>query len=195
MLFIQLTGLSGSGKSTIANGAKEQLQKRGYRVEVLDGDEFRKHLCRDLGFSKADRNENVRRLGIVGSLLAKNGIIAIMAAINPYEEIRQELLQLDCTVLTVWIRCDIDTLIERDPKGLYKRALYKDAHPDKVLNLTGMSDPYEEPSKPDLVVNTNEEEIFESTMKFVDFVCDKLEGNISKVYTRIAEAEGSPDCP
>jgi adenylylsulfate kinase len=154
MLFIQLTGLSGSGKSTIANGVKKLLQSNGYCVEVVDGDVYRKKICSDLGFSRIDRHENIRRLGFVSNRFAENGIIAILAAINPYEEIRKELLLYGGHVKTVWINCDMDTLVKRDDKQLYKRAMLPDEHPDKIKNLTGVNDPYELPQNPDLVIDT-----------------------------------------
>jgi adenylylsulfate kinase len=155
MIFIQLTGLSGSGKSTIANAVKELLRTRGYVIEVIDGDIYRKKLCPDLGFSKEDRNENIRRLGFVANLLASNGVISILAAINPYEEIRKELLKYGGHVKTVWINCDIKTLMERDTKQLYKKAFLPEGHPDKIHNLTGINDPFEIPPEPDLVIDTH----------------------------------------
>jgi adenylylsulfate kinase len=175
MILIQLTGLSGSGKSTIANNAKKILRNKGFRVEVIDGDEYREHLCKGLGFSKTDRNENIRRLGFVGSLLARNGVIAILAAINPYEDIRIELKNRYPNVRTVWIDCDLQTLIARDTKGIYKRALYSNDHPDKIFNLTGVNDPYEAPTNPDLAIHTNLEETGESTHKLVQFILMQLQ--------------------
>jgi adenylylsulfate kinase len=155
MIFIQLTGLSGSGKSTIANAVKELLQKTGHAVEVIDGDVYRKKLCPDLGFSKEDRNENIRRLGFVANLLATHGVITILAAINPYEEIRKELSNYGQHVKTVWINCDIETLMKRDTKQLYKKAFLPNGHPDKIYNLTGINDPFDDPVKPDLVIDTH----------------------------------------
>ena len=98
--------------------------------------------------------ENIRRLGFVSNRFAENGIIAILAAINPYEEIRKELLLYGGHVKTVWINCDMDTLVKRDDKQLYKRAMLPDEHPDKIKNLTGVNDPYELPQNPDLVIDT-----------------------------------------
>jgi adenylylsulfate kinase len=158
MLFIQLTGLSGSGKSTIANGVKKLLQSNGYRVEVIDGDVYRKKICPDLGFSRTDRHKNIRRLGFISNKFAEHGIISILAAINPYEEIRKELLLYGRHVKTVWINCDMDTLVKRDNKQLYKRAMLPDDHPDKIKNLTGVNDPYELPENPDLVIDTAAED-------------------------------------
>lgn len=173
MLFIQLTGLSGSGKSTIANGAKKLLLDKGFRVEVIDGDIYRKILCNDLGFSKEDRHENIRRLGFVSNLLATNGIIAILAAINPYEEIRRVLAGYGSHVKTVWIHCDLDTLIKRDTKGLYKKAMLPDDHPDKIINLTGINDPYEAPPSPDLLIDTSTQSEDGSIKKLFDFIIEE----------------------
>ena len=145
MIFIQFTGLSGAGKSTIAQFAKKQMEKEGFKIEVIDADIYRPALCPDLGFSKEDRMENIRRLGFVANLLAKNGIITILAAINPYEGVREELKSKGTKVKTVWINCSLDTLIKRDTKGLYGKAKLPDGHPDKIYNLTGVNDIYEQP--------------------------------------------------
>jgi adenylylsulfate kinase len=170
MLFIQLTGLSGSGKSTIANGVKSLLDNNGYPVEVVDGDIYRKKLCPDLGFSKEDRNENIRRLGFVSNRFAANGVISILAAINPYEEIRKELALYGPHVKTIWIDCGIDILIKRDTKHLYKKAMLPQDHPEKLNNLTGINDPYETPKNPDLVINTGLESEQASIDKLFEFI-------------------------
>lgn len=170
MIFVQLTGLSGAGKSTIANGTKELLVKQKYRTEVIDADVYRKMLCPELGFSKEDRNENIRRLGFVANLLSANQVITILAAINPYEKIRQELCAYGPHVKIVWIDCDINTLIKRDTKLLYAKAMLPDGHPDKIYNLTGINDPFEPPGKPDLIIHTNKDQIHESVKKLFDFI-------------------------
>jgi adenylylsulfate kinase len=174
MLLIQLTGLSGSGKSTIANGVKRLLANKGLQVEVVDGDIYRKQLCPDLGFSKEDRNENIRRLGFVSNRFTVNGVISILAAINPYEEIRNELSLYGPHVKTVWIHCDIDTLIKRDTKQLYKKAMLPDGHPDKIKNLTGVNDPYEAPVSPDLVINTGVETEEDSINMLTEFIIEEM---------------------
>ncbi len=176
MLFIQLTGLSGSGKSTIADGVKVLLQSSGFRVEVIDGDVYRKKLCPDLGFSKKDRNENIRRLGFVSSKFAENGVISILAVINPYEEIRKELSLYGPHVKTVWINCDLEILIKRDTKQLYKKAMLPDDHPDKIRNLTGINDPYEPPKNADLVINTTIESEDKSIKIFFDYIIQNING-------------------
>ena len=174
MIFLQFTGLSGSGKSTIAAGVKEQMEALGYRLEVIDADIYRPILCRDLGYSKNDRKENIRRLGFVGKLLARNGIISIMAAINPYDEVRLELADNSVPVKTVWINCSLETLIERDTKGLYEKAFLPDEDPRKLKNLTGVNDPFEIPSFPDLVVQTDRETINQSVKSVVDFLIREI---------------------
>jgi len=175
MLFIQLTGLSGSGKSTIANGVKDLLEKGNYQTEVIDGDHYRKILCPDLGYSKDDRNENIRRLGFVANLLATHGVISILAAINPYDEIRRELKAYGPQVLTVWIKCDMDTLIKRDTKQLYKKAFLPEGHPEKISNLTGVNDPYEVPTNPDLIIRTDLESQEKSIETLYEFILAKIQ--------------------
>lgn len=170
MILIQLTGLSGAGKSTIAHGVKTKLESLGHAVEVIDGDEYRKSLCKDLGFSRADRNENIRRLGFVGCKLVQFKVIVILAAINPYEEVRKELKQRSPAVKTVWVDCDLDTLRQRDTKGLYYRAFLDDGHKDKLRNLTGVNDPYEIPEDADLILHTNRETEEESMQKLFDYI-------------------------
>lgn len=174
MLFIQMTGLSGAGKSTVANAAKLKLEELGYAVEIIDGDEYRKSLCSDLGFSKKDRNENIRRLGFVGKVLARNGVITFMAAINPYDEVRKELMKGDPRVKVVYVKCDIPTLCKRDPKGLYKRALLPDGDPQKINNFTGISDPYEMPENPDFVLETMNESVDVSADKLVKYILSEI---------------------
>ncbi|MCW3090476.1 MAG: adenylylsulfate kinase ApsK [Ferruginibacter sp.] len=175
MLFIQLTGLSGVGKTTLAYLAKNKLMERGYQVEVIDGDEYRKLLCTDLTFSKKDRIENIRRLGIVSHLLSRNNIISILAAINPYECMRQELINYGKNVKTVWLNCDLEILIERDVKGLYKRAMLPDYDPQKVYNFTGITDPYECPVNADLSIDTGIAPIETNAKIFVDFILSEIE--------------------
>jgi adenylyl-sulfate kinase len=146
------TGLSGAGKSTLANLAAEELRGRGHRVEVLDGDEVRTNLSKGLGFSKEDRDTNIRRIGYVCKLLARNGVIAISAAISPYREIRDEVRAQHERFFEVYVKCPLDTLVERDVKGLYRKALR-----GEIGNFTGVSDPYEEPFTPELVIESHRE--------------------------------------
>ena len=173
-MIIQFCGLSGSGKSTIAGRVKEVLNREGIRVEVIDGDEYRRVLCPDLGFSKQDRNQNIRRLGFVASKLSAFDIVAIICAINPYEEIRQEIKDNYPNVKTIFINCNLETLVQRDTKGLYHKALLPDGHPEKITNLTGINDPFELPDKPDLTLDTACESIDESVAKLSEFIVDAL---------------------
>jgi adenylylsulfate kinase len=156
------TGLSGAGKSTLANLAAEELRKRAHRVEILDGDEVRTNLSKGLGFSKEDRDINIRRIGYVCNLLARNGVIAISAAISPYREVRDEVRGLHQRFFEVFVRCTIDKLVERDVKGLYKKALA-----GEIKHFTGVSDPYEEPIKPELIVDSSTETVDESLGKLL----------------------------
>ena len=153
-MIIQLCGLSGAGKSTLSGMVKKRLQDYGIPAEIIDGDDYRKMLCRDLGFSKADRCENLRRLGFVASKLSAHGIVAIISAINPYNEIRAELASSYKDVQTVFVDCPVPSLIQRDTKGLYAKALLPDDHRDKIFNLTGINDPFDIPTNPDLYINT-----------------------------------------
>lgn len=150
------------------------LTDLGHRVELLDGDEYRRHLCRDLGFSRADRIENIRRLGFVGQAFARQGIIAILAAINPYREARQALQTGSDRVRTVYVACPLNVLEQRDPKSLYHRARLPESHPEHIPHFTGISDPYEAPEHPDLILHTDRESPEESAVKLADFILREL---------------------
>jgi len=173
-LFIQMTGLSGAGKSTLSQIVARALRKKGHKVEIIDGDEYRLELCKDLGFSKEDRNTNIRRLSFVGNLLTRNNVITIMAAINPYEQVREELKKKYDDVIIVYIKCDIRILEDRDPKDLYRRAKLPNDHPEKINNFTGISDPFEEPKKPDLIIETDKTSVEESSDKLEKFIIEKM---------------------
>ena len=174
-IFIQMTGMSGAGKSTIAFGVQRVLKEMGHNIEVIDGDEYRNGLCSDLGFSKEDRNTNIRRLSFVGKVLSRNNVICIMSAINPYDDIRREVKENNPLEKTVFVDCDIETLVGRDPKGLYRRALLPDGDPDKIHNFTGISDPFESPVNADLIINTKEESVEESIRKLISFIFKNTE--------------------
>jgi len=165
-----MTGMSGAGKSTLASNVADRLRGKGYKVEVIDGDEYREGLCSDLGFSMEDRNTNIRRLGFVGNVLARNNVISIIAAINPYDGIREELSKRYGGTKTVYVKCNLKTLKDRDTKGLYRRALLPDGDPDKVYNFTGISDPFEAPESPDLLIETDLELLNESAQKLEEFI-------------------------
>jgi adenylylsulfate kinase len=169
MLLLQMTGLSGAGKTTLANKVQQLLEQHSLNIEIIDGDVYRKTLCKDLGFSKEDRCENIRRLGNLAFTCVKKGSIAIVAAINPFEEVRNELKE-KYGAMTVWIKCDIGILLKRDPKGLYRRTSLPDGHPEKIVNLTGINDTYETPVSPDLIIDTGSETEDESAGKLYQFI-------------------------
>jgi adenylyl-sulfate kinase len=151
------TGLSGAGKTTISDRVERALRDRGLPVEVLDGDVVRTNLSKGLGFSKEDRDENIRRIGFVSHLLTRNGVAVIVAAISPYREVRDELRNRIGRFVEVYVECPLETLVERDVKGLYKKALA-----GEIANFTGVSDPYEAPLNPEVVVRTDRETVEES---------------------------------
>jgi adenylyl-sulfate kinase len=149
---VWFTGMSGAGKSTISALLERRLRALGAKVEVLDGDVVRTHLSKGLGFSKEDRDENIRRIGFVCELLARNGVIAIAAAISPYRAVREEVRGKIPNFVEVYVECPVETLAERDVKGLYKKALA-----GEIGQFTGISDPYEAPLHPEVTVNSARE--------------------------------------
>ena len=142
---VWFTGLSGAGKSTIAGLVEQELRARGYKVEVLDGDVVRTHLSKGLGFSREDRDTNIRRIGWVCQVLTRNDVVAIAAAISPYRAVRDEVRAQIGRFVEVYVDCPIERLAERDVKGLYKQALA-----GEIANFTGISDPYEPPVNPEV---------------------------------------------
>lgn len=149
---IWLTGLSGSGKSTLAGALAEYLDGYALSYELLDGDVIREGICRGLGFSKEDRDENIRRIGCLARLLNRHNIISIVAAISPYRQARAEVRKQIPRFLEVHVDCPLDTLVQRDVKGLYHRALA-----GQLDHFTGISDPYEMPVDPDVYVNSGKQ--------------------------------------
>ena len=147
-----LTGMSGAGKTTISNLIGERLRSRGVRVEVLDGDVVRRHLSKGLGFTREDRNENIRRIGFVCELLSRNGVIAITAAISPYRAAREEIRSRIPYFVEVYVECPVEILCQRDVKGLYVKALA-----GEISHFTGISDPYEPPLTPDVTIHSSQE--------------------------------------
>ena len=152
------TGLSGSGKTTLAMAIERELRARGtWHVQRLDGDVIREDLTRDLGFSKEDRDENIRRVTFVAELLSKNGVATTCSFISPYREARATARERCYNFIEVYTECPLETLIERDPKGMYKKALA-----GEITGFTGIDDPYEEPETPEIVVHTGQETVEES---------------------------------
>jgi adenylyl-sulfate kinase len=143
------TGMSGAGKSTLSHALAQRLRECGAKVELLDGDVVRTHLSKGLGFSKEDRDENIRRIGFVCELLSRNGVIAIVAAISPYRAVREEVRARIANFIEVHVDCPLEVLAARDVKGLYKKALA-----GEIPNFTGVSDPYEPPLTPEITVNS-----------------------------------------
>jgi adenylylsulfate kinase len=154
------TGLSGAGKSTLSEAIAQRIQQHGRNVEILDGDVVRTHLSKGLGFSREDRDTNIKRIAFVCSLLTRNGAICISAAIAPYREAREWARQEIGNFVEVYVKCPIDVCRERDVKGLYKLV-----DEGKIKNFTGVDDPYEEPERPELVVETDKETLDESVQR------------------------------
>ncbi len=164
------TGLSGSGKSTIANELEYLLNKKGYHTYLLDGDNIREGLNKDLGFSKEDREENIRRIAQVAKLFVDAGIITITAFISPFEKSRnlaKEIIKKE-NFVEIFIDTPIEICIKRDPKGLYKKALSK-----KIKNFTGIDSPYEKPLNPNIKITTHKEDINQSINKIINYLKEK----------------------
>ncbi|UQZ45959.1 adenylyl-sulfate kinase [Bacillus sp. PK3-037] len=166
-----LTGLSGSGKSTIANAAARELFEQGYQVIVLDGDNIRHGLNKDLGFSDEDRKENIRRIGEVAKLFVQQGTIVITAFISPFREDRDQVRELveAGEFNEVYIKCDLDICEQRDPKGLYKKA-----RNGEIPFFTGIDSPYEEPEAPELVLDSGQYDREECKNQLIEFVKQQL---------------------
>lgn len=162
---VWLTGLSGAGKSTIAELLERELRARGRLVEVLDGDVVRTHLSKGLGFSREDRDTNILRIGWVCEVLSRNGVIAIAAAIAPYRDAREQVRARIDRFVEVYVNCPLDTCIDRDVKGLYKRALA-----GEIPSFTGVSDPYEPPRTPEIEVRTETEPVEASAARILSYL-------------------------
>lgn len=167
---VWFTGLSASGKSTIAHAVEKELYDKGIRTYVLDGDNVRHGLNSNLGFSPEDRKENIRRIGEVAKLMADAGIVVFTAFISPYREDRDIVRRLfeGDHFIEVFVKCSLEECERRDPKGLYKKA-----RAGIIKNYTGISSPYEEPLAPELVVDTEHLTIEESVNQVIDFLCEK----------------------
>lgn len=159
---IWFTGLSGAGKSTLSERLAPLLRERGHRVEILDGDIIRTNLSKGLGFSKEDRDANIQRIAFVAHLLARNGVVVITAAISPYVESREKARALIGDFVEIYAQCSLEELTRRDVKGLYAKALR-----GEIANFTGVSDPYEAPEKPEVLIDSATETVDESLAKIV----------------------------
>ena len=162
---VWFTGFSGAGKSTIADALTKKLKSEGYQLEVLDGDEIRENLTKDLGFSKEDRDTNIRRIGFVAKLLARNGVIVLVPVISPYRAIREEMRTNIDNFLEVFVNAPLSVCEDRDVKGLYKQV-----RAGKIKQFTGIDDPYEPPTNPEVECRTDLEELSQS----VDKIFNKL---------------------
>lgn len=159
--------MSGAGKSTLSRLLEQRLRSHGARVELLDGDEVREYLSKGLGFSKQDRDTNIRRIGFVCQLLSRNGVVAIAAAISPYREVREEVRSRIANFVEVYMECPVEVLAERDVKGLYKKALA-----GEISNFTGVTDPYEPPVDPEVTIDSSKE---------------TPEGSVDRIWTALEE--------
>ena len=173
---IWLTGLPGSGKTSIARIVAQKLQNKGLKVEILDGDEVRQWLSPTEGFTREDRERHLRRVAYVAKLLARNGVIVLCSFVSPYRKIRKEIRKIiedeGITFIEIYVKCSLEECIRRDPKGLYKKALR-----GEIKYVTGIDDPYEEPENPDLILNSevrsaeeNAEILFRNTQEIIKFL-------------------------
>jgi adenylyl-sulfate kinase len=191
-IVIWLTGLSGAGKTTLAAALRSELAAAGLRVEALDGDEVRENLSRGLGFSKEDRDTNVRRIGFVARLLARNGVIVLASAISPYrqsrDDVRQSVESDGAGFVEVFVRAPLGVLVERDVKGLYKKALA-----GEIKNFTGISDPYEAPLAADVLVDSSLETVEESAARVLDHLLEigALAGRVAPATITASAAEAA----
>ena len=159
---VWMTGLSGSGKTTIAHQLERELVARGRSVEVLDGDVVRTHLSKGLGFSREDRDTNILRIAFVCALLTKHGVATISAAISPYAEARRQAREMIGDFVEVYVSCSLDEVMRRDVKGLYAKAIS-----GEIQHFTGISDPYEAPESAEVVVETDRESVEESVARIL----------------------------
>jgi len=164
-MVIWLTGLSSAGKSTLGENILDRLRAAGHKAELLDGDIFRGHLSRDLGFTKKDRDENVRRIGFVAELLAKNGIVVIVSAISPFRATRDEVRSLIPGFVEVYVNAPIEVCERRDVKGLYRKA-----RAGQLREFSGVDSPYEAPLRPEIECRTDLETVEESVQKVLQYI-------------------------
>ena len=157
---VWFTGLPCSGKSTIAKAVAEELKQKGLRAEMLDADIIREHLWKELGYSKEDRDENIRRAAYLAHILTRNGVAVLTSFISPYKELRDYARKQIGDFLEVYVKCPVEVCMRRDTRGMYKKALA-----GEIQNFTGVSDPYEEPLNPELLLESDKESLAESVAK------------------------------
>jgi adenylyl-sulfate kinase len=172
-IVLWLTGLSSAGKTTIGQALRDRLRGIGRRVEMLDGDMVRQRLCKDLGFSREDRDENIRRIGFVAELLARNGVLVVVSAISPYRDTRDEVRRLIPGFTEVYVNAPLEVCELRDVKGLYRKA-----RAGALEGFTGVSDPYEPPLSPEIECRTDRETVEESVQKILDYVQEIRAGSM-----------------
>lgn len=160
---VWFTGLPCCGKTTIADRVAEKLKEKGLKVERLDGDIVRKHLTHDLGFSKEDRDENIGRITFVAKLLTRNGVAVLASFVSPYRERREKSRKEIGNFIEVYVKCPLEVCIKRDVKGMYKKAIN-----GEIKNFTGINDPYEEPTSPEVVIETDKESVDECANKILE---------------------------
>ncbi len=164
---VWFTGLPCSGKSTIADVVAKELKKKGIKVERLDADIIRQHLWKELGYSKEDRDENIRRAAYLAHMLTRNGVAVLTSFISPYQELRDYARRQIGDFVEVYVKCPVEVCIQRDTRGMYKKALA-----GEIKNFTGVSDPYEEPANPEVLIESNQE---------------TLDGSVAKVLGKLKE--------
>jgi adenylylsulfate kinase len=165
---VWFTGLSGSGKTTICQEVAAQLSKMGIKSELLDGDEVRKHFSKDLGFNREDRIKNIQRMAFICKILTRNQILVLASFLSPYQEMRDYCRSEIDSFIEVYVKCPLEECIRRDVKGLYAKALI-----GEIKQFTGISDPYEVPSQPHLVVETDTETVNDSASRVLDYLKQK----------------------
>ncbi len=169
---VWFTGLPGSGKTTLANGVAEKLREKGYRVEAIDGDWARKTISLGAGYTREERRIHLHRIAWVARLLARNGVIVLCSFVSPYRDVRKmirEIIEEEVPFVEVYVHCPLEECMRRDPKGLYKKALR-----GEIKHFTGISDPYEPPEKPDLVIDTMNETIEHNVHKVLTYIVEKF---------------------
>lgn len=169
---VWFTGLPGSGKTTLARGVAEKLREKGFRVEVIDGDWARKTISLGAGFTREERRIHLHRIAWVARLLARNGVIVLCSFVSPYREVRRmirEIIEEEAPFIEIYVQCPLEECIRRDPKGLYKKALR-----GEIKHFTGISDPYEPPENPDIIVNTVLHSVQENIEKIMSYISTRF---------------------